>query len=794
MDSQRATKAGVRIANSWMLIITSLVLLHVAIHDGSSRPWIEWVDLVASILLVGLAYLRFRRPRSGRALDVSEGRQGLAKRSPTVAVPLHGLGATGLRSLDGEVLFLLLFCGLPFLTDIVLRRIALHGNPLEIQITLAIRNLMLGLMIFPARATGRLAVMTSFFLAIYGAIVSVSALTYGLLAAYALLGLWWLMGDYWQRISARFPDESTTEVPYLARITAILFVLVGLGGGALTIQADAVTSAVAGFLPSSGGTGGSDPFARGGVGDGEQLVGATENANSFGPIESELFLESEQPTLYDMFIDLYEPKSPKKQKSKSRAIPLSSEDKQKQNHTEFAQNKKSSREFSAVRRESKDRKRRTVDDMQSNALLYVAGRTPLHLALAVFDHWDGRVLSLQNEPPVPQLVLETKESGDKWATWTDVFLSDTRWSEYFGAPEQHLLKIINLNSPTIPSPPALRATHIDRLHDATFFRWENGLLRLRGDKIPSLTVVHVESRSLRSGHLGELKLRRTSPTADCSLTTRQSELASTWTASATSDWERVEAICQQLRDFELDARAFVPEETSDAVEHFLFESRRGPDFLFATSAAVLLRSLGYDTRVISGLYANPKNYDRMAKSTGVFASDVHFWIEVKTQKGIWVPAEPSPGFDLLRARQTPIEAVVRTIAQFVDRIRTRPIANTICLLGIIGSFVYRRQLFMLAATLWWKFRLKTTPRQQVLRSVSLLQQLTRRKPSGLRTGQTIDQWLAGLGQRCQDSPAIDEFRTLVSWACYASSDQPVSAPAAVRRICVESINLLKHRV
>ena len=221
--------------------------------------------------------------------------------------------------------------------------------------------LMFGLIVLPSSNTRRLAIFTSLFIAIYGALVTVSVATNLLLAAYALFGLWRLMGNYWQRISAHFPTESTTEIPYFARVGAVGLVLFSLAGGAIAFQASSVTSAVAGFLPSSGGTGGSDPFARGGVGDGDQLVGATEDANSFGPIESELFLESQQPTLYDMFIENYEPpdREETRQSVTSDSFVIEREPKAESQQVRAEQEIKS-RVQSTIRRESKDRKRQKL--------------------------------------------------------------------------------------------------------------------------------------------------------------------------------------------------------------------------------------------------------------------------------------------------------------------------------------------------------------------------------------------------------------------------------------------------
>ena len=799
--------------NSLMLMMTSAVLLHVAIQDGSPRPWIEWTDLLVTILLAALGYWLLRLVPGMRTASVFPDRHRERTPRPStlvVSAPRNTQLTTHAFPSAAEFVFLLIFASLPLLTDICLRRYFSHGNPLEIQVTLVLRNLMFGMVVLPKSNAGRLAIFTSLFLAIYAALVAVTVTTNVLLATYALLGLWWLMGNYWQRISAHFPDETTTEIPYFARVGAVLLVLFCLAGGALAFQSSSITTAISGFLPSSGGAGGADLFARGGVGDGDQMVGGTEDASSFGPVESQLFLESKQPTLYDMMNENYDPPNPRKRK-RSRAIPLSSQEKQKQNHTKLAQNKKATREFSAIRRRSKERKRKELDDTKSIALLYVAGRTPVHLALATFDHWDGQELSQRGEQAAPTLRLEAR-SERNWAIW-----SKPSGNECLGEAEQHKLKIINLNSATIPAPPTMTALHVDKLHDARFFQWEDGLLRVQSEKIPSLSVLHVESRPLRRDRLEELELHRanSSPTSNSAdrpeealISTRLHELATNWTLGAGSDWQRVEKICEHLRTFEHDPETRVLEEASDAVEHFLFESQRGPDYLFATSAAVLLRSLGYQTRVISGFYVDPTNYDRMAKATGVYAGNVHFWAEVKTATGDWVAVEPTPGFQTLYARQTLLDYLSATAVGITRRVLARPVTCSLVAFAMLGVIAYRSRLYAWVATCWWMIRLNTSPRQQVLRSVQLLQRLTRQRGSGRQTGQTLDQWISALGESVGDKSPKDksarvesprgatvlaDFRSLVSWACYASSERPAVATTLVRQTCVDSVRLLKQR-
>src|SRR5205085_1957064 len=74
---------------------------------------------------------------------------------------------------------------------------------------------------------------------------------------------------------------------------------------------------------------------------------------------------------------------------------------------------------------------------------------------------------------------------------------------------------------------------------------------------------------------------------------------------------------------------------------------RGPDYQFAGAAAVLLRVLGYPTRLVSGFYAAPGRYDPQTGHTPVVQDDLHFWAEVRLPPGDWLVVEPAPGYEVL---------------------------------------------------------------------------------------------------------------------------------------------------
>ena len=75
-----------------------------------------------------------------------------------------------------------------------------------------------------------------------------------------------------------------------------------------------------------------------------------------------------------------------------------------------------------------------------------------------------------------------------------------------------------------------------------------------------------------------------------------------------------------------------------------FTRGEGADYLFATTAALVLRELGYATRLVAGYYAPPENYDRVEGVTKVHFADAHVWLEVCVENGRWILLEPTPGY------------------------------------------------------------------------------------------------------------------------------------------------------
>lgn len=553
----------------------------------------------------------------------------------------------------------------PFAAELALRQFASGSEPLEFVMLTALQLTATVLALFgrlPRLA--KVAVLFSSFQLLFVTTMLSNWTNLVLASIYGALLLWWLMGAYWDRLAGAFVASTVQRrIPMrvsviggTATVSIVLATIIGAKGGAAV--------ALPGIAPVSGGTRWHDSHAHSGVGDGDAIVAAREEAQSFGPVESELFLDSEMPTLYDMFNDLYgDPPKPKTQQQRSIALPV--EDIREADQ-KIARTERSGREFSAVRRRGAC-KSKTLDDRRAAAMMYVVGSVPVHLALERYDEFDGRVWSHSGIAEACPSIRLQQTSGKPWACVTRAGGSSVHRDG-----ESHALKFINLKTNRFPSPPRLAAIHIDKVDQPEFYGWTaDGVACMPVcEHLPQLTVVHVRSQKIDLHALRESDATSRlaavaiaspvkNPAGQAAPTERAgrppelsppgklvSRTAAEWVGETPHGWHQVEAVVERLRaDFTLDPHATAPEDCRHVVSHFL-QTRRGPDYLFASSAAVVLRELGFPTRLVAGFYANQDRYDQRARQTAVLAEDVHVWVEVNIDGHGWLPVEPTPGYQL----------------------------------------------------------------------------------------------------------------------------------------------------
>ena len=168
---------------------------------------------------------------------------------------------------------------------------------------------------------------------------------------------------------------------------------------------------------------------------------------------------------------------------------------------------------------------------------------------------------------------------------------------------------------------------------------------------------------------------------------RVRDLAREVTAGATNDFDRVKAIEGYLSDnFEYSLDSPVPEEGRDAVDHFLFDSEVGFCEQFASSTAVMLRSLGIPARVVAGYstgYRNP--------FTGYYEvrnSDAHAWVEVWFPKFGWYEFDPTFAIPPAKRELTSSMPLARAIEAVVSAFKADvPGGVATLVLSIVGTIV-----------------------------------------------------------------------------------------------------------
>lgn len=575
----------------------------------------------------------------------------------------------------------------PWLAEICLRPFGL-GNPLELIAMVSFQNAGLVTAAYAHhRRCQNFAGILSSFLVLFAVVIDATSQVYVAAGVFGTILLWWLMARYWERIqqthaASRVELYLPVRASVLGGVLALTILLVIVVGAA-----PSSAYVLTGFIPSSGGNQWSSEFARSGVGDGDAMVAAKEHALSFGPVESELFLESKMPTLYDMFSETYgEPIKPRKRTERSIGLAPSQVPEPEQR---MAKTQRSGREFSILRRSAQRRETR-LDNRDAPAMLYVVGRVPLHLALERYDHFDGCNWEHSSEQ-LPSSPLQISWEGDKpWIEW------NSRNAQ--AIVERHALKIINLKTNRIPSPPGLTSVHIDKVDQLAFFGWtEDGSLAMTArDFIPQLTVVHLSAEQshppvtfqgvdVESDPLPNVASCLRLPSGHESM----AAAAEDWVRGTPRGWPQVEAIVRRLRaDFTHDPEANAPELCENVVEHFL-ATGRGPDYLFATTAALALRSQGYPTRLVSGFYAQPARYSRRAGQTSVLTEDVHVWVEVCLDEQTWIAIEPTPGYDPPRITLTWLGRIRMLAGDLLGIVRSQWLALLACTVLVVLAWQYR---------------------------------------------------------------------------------------------------------
>ena len=603
----------------------------------------------------------------------------------------------------------------------------------------------------------RLALATTLFMVVLAAIVNDHPATGAINAVYAAIAASALAARTAEAVSC-IHRRSLPGPASLASCLAVAAVVAALGG-----SRDACGRALVGWLPLSGGDSEAFPWARDGVGDGENLVAAEKNPQATGPVNSGVFVTSHKPSLYDLFNDLYgEPPKPKNEE-RQRAFSLGPQELPPTDQ-HLADSEHAGREFSTVRK-ARSASRRPTTELAARALVTLTGPAPAHLRLAVYDAFDGRswreTLPVANMAPACRL----QHAGGDWMRWQEVPLPPP------DAADTHAITIGTVRTNVLPLPARADAMRIDRIDRPDFFRTPaDDVVTLDGIEATAGTTIHARSLSGGVDATGVIAVA-TPPAVDAAVRDAvpawTDEVLEAWGIGrdpTAAGWPHVAKIVAALqRRVARDDAASPPDDCPDTLRHVLTVSHRGRAYDFAGAAAILLRACGYPTRVVGGLHVSGERRDVRSRRLVATVDDAHVWAEIRDAAGRWIPLEPTPGY---RLRPPTVSWTTRVLdglraAAAWMHARAADIAMTVTGLALLaaGLLVGWRWCVDALITAWWRRALR---RDNVCPAHAAWQLIAWRA------------WLAGCPRRPAETVRDWHRRTLAT----AQADEPTSFLAA----------------
>lgn len=568
-----------------------------------------------------------------------------------------------------------------------------------------------------------------------------SILIYALVSIYSVVALWWLFGQYWSRLESKSIDEHQRNLTLRsATLLGSVLLLMTMSAALLAFSPLRQSVSLKGFMPFSGGSSWQDAYGRSGIGDGEMLT-AGANATTTGAVDSDEFIEDDKPSMYDVLSESLSPPM-KIKKRKNRAVALAGFAK---HLNDVIQSEQKGQTFRTVRRPP-DKNDIKLSERRSDALFFVEGSVPARFAIDRFQHFDGwdwthadlssdEVVSSRGSRITP--ITMEKRFGTPW------FVIQNVERKYLPYHRAHRVKMMKLETDTLPSPALLKRWHIHRVEMEDFFCWnEHEMVTMRGEPIPTHTTIdmismvpnyHVlrNSRNLQSiddfqgvGTEYGTSVNTFDPREpdsenpfiqipDNESTSRVISIAKEWSSGHAPGWNQVEAIVNRLRnDFQHDPSMVASQDGIDSVGCFL-DQKGGPSYLFATTATQLLRAAGYRTRIARGFLVQSEDFDRFANQSIVTSDNVHLWPEVCLDGWHWIPLEPTPGYPIPFSNQTFFQWVQSGFAMAMAWIKNHPIGLGSMILIMFLSHRFRRELVAFGSNILWLLAFPALPSRRL---------------------------------------------------------------------------------
>lgn len=187
-------------------------------------------------------------------------------------------------------------------------------------------------------------------------------------------------------------------------------------------------------------------------------------------------------------------------------------------------------------------------------------------------------------------------------------------------------------------------------------------------------IPHFSSEKLSKVSWKQIEQGRKDPDQDLNyyaipetLPRRVLDLTRQITAGSAGPYEAVRAIELHLKrnyPYNLEIPEF-PEQR-DSIDYFLFEQKEGYCEHFASSLAIMARSLGLGTRFVTGYTSG--RYNPMTGYFEVRSSDAHGWVEVYFPHHGWVPFDPTPGFAASLSQESMTEDNAKHFGDYLKQV------------------------------------------------------------------------------------------------------------------------------
>ena len=633
---------------------------------------------------------------------------------------------------------------LPVLLQPIMRMFDV-GDPNEIIALSIVTNVMWYLAVFSAVSVfERTSFVLGAALILFTCFMSQEGAVFVLAFFYAVIALWWMFGNYWSKVSTKAIDGHARMLPVRGLAIGIsLGVLVIVGAITWAIRPSFQLNSVRGFMPTSGGDRWTQEFARSGIGDGDMLVGGP-NATTTGAVDTDQFIEDERPSMYDINGEKFDgPMKIKKRRNRAEALDATA----KHLH-QVIRSEQTGRSFRTVRKSPS--KQRKLENRHTDALFFVEGQVPARFAVDCFHHFDGydwsKVDLTEHDLVMPRIKLEMS-SGKPW------YVVQNQQRQFLESKQAHRVKIMRLDTNSLPAPPMIKSWHIYRVDTKSMFYWnDQEMICMQGEMIPSHTMIDMfskvpnyyvlensrnpllkdhphpiwdfidsylgtgEDSGTSRGKFNPFEDDPTSPyiqVPDNETKARIKTLVEEWTEGFKPGWQQVDAIVQKLRnDFVYDPQITASDDGRDAVASFL-DQGGGPSYLFATVATQMLRTAGYRARLTSGFLVKEEDYDRVARQSIVMTENAHMWPEICLDGWHWIPVEPTPGFPEPVNAMTTWQRIKTMISNGIIWMWQHPIRTglflTVC--GLIAW--YRRELMAGFYWLTWLGQVLLMPQRRL---------------------------------------------------------------------------------